>query len=151
MFSSWMWRHDWVLSLSLECVVNFLSCGRLFLCCSCSWFQCGISWRINDRPKSNVPCSRILFLFWLRTRVEVAICTELKALAFSRMLSVQPLHQADATLHYSVLYHSTLCYTMIIHAYATDCYTMLYNIFFKYVHRIDIINWSAIKWYKWRI
>jgi hypothetical protein len=25
----------------LECVVYFLTCERLFLCCSCSWFQCG--------------------------------------------------------------------------------------------------------------
>jgi hypothetical protein len=27
---------------SLECAVYFLSCGHLFLCPTCSWFQCGL-------------------------------------------------------------------------------------------------------------
>jgi hypothetical protein len=38
-------RCNWAL-FSLVCVVYFLSCGRLFLCCSCSWFQCGECWCI---------------------------------------------------------------------------------------------------------
>jgi hypothetical protein len=32
----------------VECVVYFLSCGRLFLCCS--WFQCVVSWVLQGIP-----------------------------------------------------------------------------------------------------